>query len=148
LCGASLLLAARRSFRAPPLSPRVRWAGVGAAVVISLVAAVGLTGNMALSRSNKALAHGDWARAAADARTARSWVPWSPAPWEALGRAQLGAGDIADARKSFRKAVSMDRADWELWYRLAGASRGAVRRHAIVEAARLFPRAGFLRSSG
>jgi O-Antigen ligase len=147
LCGASLLLAARRAFRSPPLNARLRWGGVAAAVAVSLAAAVGLTGNMALSRSNKALRHRDWARAAADARTARSWMPWSPAPWEALGRAQLGAGLVADGQKSFRKALSMDRGDWELWYRLATASRGAVRRHAIVEAARLFPRAGFLRSS-
>jgi hypothetical protein len=146
LCGASVLLAARPSFRSPLLNARVRWGGVAAAVALSLAAAVGLTGNMALSRSNRALRHGDWARAAADARTARSWMPWSPSPWEALGRAQLGAGLVADAQKSFRKALSMDRGDWEIWYRLATASRGAVRRHAISEAARLFPRAGLLRS--
>jgi O-Antigen ligase len=147
LCGASLLLAARPTFRAPPLNAYTRWGGVAAAVAISLAAAVGLTGNMALSRSNKALRHGDWARAATDARTARSWMPWSPAPWEALGRAQLAAGFAVDAQKSFRKALSMDRGDWELWYRLATASKGSVRRHAIIEAARLFPRAGFLRTS-
>jgi hypothetical protein len=147
LCGTSLLVVARRTFRSPPLGARVRWAAVAASVAVSLVAAVCLTGNMALSRSNKALARGDWARAAADARTARSWMPWSPAPWEALGRAQLGAGFVADARKTLGKAVSMDRGDWELWYRLASASTGSARRHALAEAARLFPHAGFVRRS-
>jgi O-antigen ligase/polysaccharide polymerase Wzy-like membrane protein len=142
LSGTSLLLAARRSFRSPPLSQSARWGGVVLAVVLSLAAVVGLVGNMALSRSNSARSHGDWVRAASQANTARSWMPWSPAPWEALGRAQLGAGLPADARRSFRKAISMDSGDWELWYRLAGASKSAERRHALAEAARLYPRAG------
>jgi O-Antigen ligase len=143
LSGASLLLAARRSFRSPPLAQSARWGGVVLAVFLSLAAVVGLVGNMALSRSNSARSHGDWVRAASDANTARSWMPWSPAPWAALGRAQLGAGLAADARRSFRKAISMDSGDWELWYRLASASRGAAHRRALAEAARLYPRAGF-----
>jgi Flp pilus assembly protein TadD len=73
------------------------------------------------------------------------WMPWSPGPWEALGRAQLGAGLLPTARASFRKAISMDSGDWELWYRLASASRGAERRHALHQAARLFPQAHLLR---
>lgn len=146
LSGASLLLAARRSFRSPPLGARTRWTAAGVAVALSVAAAIGLTGNMALSRSDAARQDGDWARAASDAHTARSWMPWSPAPWEALGRAQLGAGLAADARRSFRKAISIDRGDWELWYRLAGASSGPTRRNALRQAARLFPRARFLQA--
>jgi O-Antigen ligase len=145
LSGAALLLAARRSFRSPPLRQSVRLSGVALAVALSLAAVVGLVGNMDLSKSDSARRHGDWASAASAANTARSWMPWSPAPWEALGRAQLGAGFPADARRSFRKAISKDRGDWELWYRLAGASKGATRRHALVEAARLYPHAGFAR---
>ena len=145
--GASLVLAARRSFRSPPLGPRARWGAVVVTVAVSIAAAVGLVGNMALSRSATARRDGDWARAASDARTARSWMPWSPAPWEALGRAQLGAGLPAEARRSFRKAISMDRGDWELWYRLASASSGRTRRNALREATRLFPRAQFLRAA-
>ena len=68
-------------------------------------------------------------------------------PWEALGRAQLGAGLLPGARASFRKAISMDSGDWELWYRLASASGGGERRLAIRQAARLFPRAQLLRGS-
>jgi Flp pilus assembly protein TadD len=74
-------------------------------------------------------------------------MPWSPAPWEALGRAQLGAGQAADARHSFRKAISMDGGDWELWYRLAAASSGRARHEALLEASALFPRAKFFGAS-
>ena len=145
LSGASLLLAGRRSRRSFPLGARIRWSGVGLAVLLSMVAAIALVGNMALSGSDHARGQGNWARAAADARTARSLLPWSPAPWEALGRAQLGAGLAAEARASFRKAISMDRGDWELWYRLAAASSGAERRSELREATRLFPRGRFVR---
>ncbi|MGZ4315749.1 MAG: hypothetical protein ACXVRS_07930, partial [Gaiellaceae bacterium] len=89
----------------------------------------------------------DWAAAAGDARRAERWMPWSPTPWEALGRAQLGAGLLAPARASFRKAISMDSGDWELWYRLASATSGVERSRALHQAARLFPRAQLLRGS-
>ena len=147
LCGACLLIAARGSYRSPRLSSSARWMGVGALVVAAGFAAVGLVGNTALSRSNVARQHGDWARAARDARHAKTWMPWSPRPWVALGRAQLGAGLLPAARASFRKAISMDSGDWELWYRLASASGGGERRLAIRQAARLFPRAQLLRGS-
>jgi Flp pilus assembly protein TadD len=143
LSGAALLLAARRSFRSPPLRQSARWSGVALAVVLSLAAVVGLVGNVALSKSDSALRHGDWVSAASNANTARSWMPWSPAPWEALGRAQLGAGLDAEARRSFRKAISKDGGDWELWYRLASASKGATRHSALAEASRLYPSARF-----
>jgi hypothetical protein len=147
LCGAGLLIAARGSHRSPRLSPSTRWVAVVALVVAAGFAAVGLVGNTALSRSNVARQDGDWARAARDARHAKTWMPWSPRPWVALGQAQLGAGLVADARASFRKAISMDRGDWELWYRLASASRGKERHHALEQAARLFPRAESLRAA-
>ena len=147
LCGACLLIAARGSYRSPRLSSSARWMGVGALVVAAGFAAVGLVGNTALSRSNVARQHGDWARAARDARHAKTWMPWSPRPWVALGRAQLGAGLLPAARASFRKAISMDSGDWELWYRLASASRGDARRRALREASRLFPRADSLRAA-
>jgi len=147
LCGAAILVAARGSFRSPRLSAPARWTGVVVIVVAAGFAAVGLVGNTALSRSNDARQKHDWAAAAVDARRAEMWMPWSPKPWEALGRAQLGAGLPSPARASFRKATSMDSGDWELWYRLASASSGAERLHALREAARLFPRAQLLRGS-
>jgi hypothetical protein len=116
-------------------------------VVAAGFAAVGLVGNTALSRSDAARQNHDWARAAGDARRAKMWMPWSPRPWEALGRAQLGAGLLPEARTSFRKAISMDSGDWELWYRLASATSGGDRSRALRQAARLFPRAQLLRSA-
>jgi predicted Zn-dependent protease len=120
---------------------------VAALVVAAGFAAVGAVGNTALSRSNVALQNRDWPKAARDARRAKTWMPWSPSPWVALGRAQLGAGRVTEARASFRKALSMDSRDWELWYRLASASRGKEREHALLQAARLFPRADSLHAA-
>ncbi|HEX9378937.1 MAG TPA: O-antigen ligase family protein [Gaiellaceae bacterium] len=147
LCGAAILIAARPSFRSPRLSARARWTGVAVVVIAAGFAAVGLVGNTALSRSDAARQNKDWARAAADARRAKTWMPWSPKPWEALGRAQLGAGLLPAARASFRKAISMDSGDWELWYRLASATSGGERSRALHQAARLFPRAQLLRAT-
>jgi hypothetical protein len=146
LCGAAILLAGRRSHRSPGLTPHVRWTAVSLIVAVSVAAVVGLVGNNALSRSDSKRRDRDWVGAANDARLARSWMPWSPAPWEALGRAQLGAGRVREGRASFRKAISMDRGDWELWYHLASVSGGEARQNALRQATRLFPRARFVRN--
>jgi hypothetical protein len=145
LCGAAIVVAARRSLRSPSVSASARWTGVVVLIIAAGFAAVGLVGNTALSRSDAARQNHDWARAAGDARRAKMWMPWSPRPWEALGRAQLGAGLLPAARASFRKGISMDSGDWELWYRLASATSGGERRRALRQAARLFPRAQLLR---
>jgi hypothetical protein len=145
LCAATILLAGRPASASPRLSPRVRWTAVGLTVAASGAIAVALVGNTALSRSDSARRGGEWAAAADEARLARALMPWSPAPLEALGRAQLGAGLLSDARRSFRKAIAIDRGDWELWYRLATASSGRARRDALRAATRLFPRAQLLR---
>lgn len=139
MCAAAILLAGRRSARSRSLAPSLRWGGVAAIVVLATFAAVGLAGNTALSRSESARKGGDWASAVTQARRARLWMRWSPRPWVALARAQMSAGLVREARVSYRKAVSMDRGDWQLWYDLAGASTGAARRHALEEATRLYP---------
>jgi hypothetical protein len=145
LCGAGILLAGRRAHRSPRLTPSVRWTAVGLIVAVSVAAVVGFVGNNALSRSDSERRDRDWNGAAEAARLARSWMPWSPAPWEALGRAQLGAGRIREAGASFREAIAMDRDDWELWYHLASVTRGEARQNALRHATRLFPRAQLLR---
>jgi O-Antigen ligase len=147
LCGASILLAMRRWRTAKPLSPSARFAVATIAVATAGFATIGLLGNAALSRSATARREGRFAPAAADARRARSLMPWSPAPWEALGETQLAAGLAADARRSFRKAISIDDRDWQLWYGLAGASTGAARRNALRRAVALYPRSGLLETS-
>jgi tetratricopeptide (TPR) repeat protein len=148
LCGASILLFGRRWTPPRPLSFPTRLLAAGAAVAAALFAAIALLGNSALSRSETAREKGKPARAAADARRARTLMPWSPRPWEALGRAQVAAGLLPQARLSFRKAISMDRGDWRLWYDLAGASTGPAAHRALQHAVFLFPQSGLLPSAG
>jgi hypothetical protein len=147
LCGASILLFGRRWSPPQPLPPRIRFVSAAAAVAAAGFAAIALLGNSALSRSETAREHGEAAHAASDARRARSLMPWSPKPWEALGRAQLAAGLLPEARRSFRKAISMDRGDWHIWYDLAGASTGQARRRALREAVALYPRSDLISNS-
>jgi hypothetical protein len=147
LCGASILLAAR-NWRPPRTLPTPARVGVAVlAVAVAGFAAFTLLGNAALSRSHTARSQGHLVRAAADARRARALMPWSPLPWEALGQAQLDVGLAADARRSFRKAISMDDGDWRLWYDLAGATSGRAERRALRHAAALSPRSGLLANS-
>jgi len=144
VCGVSILLFGRRW--APPrtLSLPTRYLGAAAAVAAAGFAAIALLGNSALSRSETARRQGKQTQAAEDARRARFLMPWSPRPWEALGRAQLAAGQLPGARRSFRKAISMDGGDWRLWYDLAGATTGPAQRRALRRAVRLFPQSGLL----
>jgi tetratricopeptide (TPR) repeat protein len=139
LCGAAILLAARRSAAPEPLSAPARWVLAGGVVVAAAFATVALIGNTALSRSATAREHGDQTAAAHDARRARSLMPWSPAPWEALGQAQLAAGFLPEARQSFRKAISIDPGDWALWYDLASATNGVERARSLQHVAALSP---------
>jgi hypothetical protein len=144
LCGTSILLCAR-PWRAPnPLSSPTRFVAAGVAAITAGFAAIALLGNMALSRSEAAREDGKLSRAATEARRAHTLMPWSPRPWEALGRAQVSAGLLPDARRSFRKAISMDDGDWRLWYELAGATTGAAQRRALRHAVALYPRSGLL----
>jgi hypothetical protein len=148
LCGSAILLFARRSRAPDPLSSRTRFVAAAAAVVTAGFAAVALLGNTAVSRSEAAREKGKLARAATEARRARTLMPWSPRPWEALGRAQVSAGLLPDARRSFREAISMDDGDWQLWHELSGATTGPAQRRALQRAVALYPRSGLLASAG
>jgi hypothetical protein len=147
LCGTSLLLFQRR-WRPPGALPTTaRFVAAGLACCAAIFAAIGLLGNAALSRSDAARQRGALVQAATDARHARWLMPWSPAPLEQLGRAQLAAGLPTAARSTFTKAISIDDGDWRLWYDLARASRGGARRAALRHALRLYPRSDFLSTS-
>jgi Flp pilus assembly protein TadD len=146
LCGAAILLAARK-WRPRAWSATTRIALATVAVATAVFAAFALLGNAALSRSHTARAQGHLVRAASDARRARALMPWSPLPWEALGQAQLSAGLVTDARRTFRKAISMDDGDWRLWYDLASASTGKAERRALDQAVALFPRSGLVKNA-
>ena len=144
VCGGSILLIGRRDQALFELGVPARVLAVGAAVLIGAFATVGLVGNPALAASDAARERSDWGRAASEARRARTWLPWSPRALAALGRAQLGAGLVAEARTTLRKAVSMDPNDWRLWYELAQASRGPARVHAFRRVLALYPRSGLV----
>jgi O-Antigen ligase len=146
-CACAIALAGRSTQGPPPpLSPTLRWSMTGLAAVAAAFATIALIGNTALARSEKALGQGNQTAAAADARRARELMPWSPQPWDALGRAQQRVGLTSDARRSFRKAVSIDGGDWELWYDLAAVSTGVERTRSLAKVALLYPRSGLVPS--
>jgi len=138
------LLAPHRPDALRPLGPWSRALALTAVLATGAFASVCLVGNSALSASESARESRQWDSAAAQARRARTWLPWSPAPWEALGRVQREAGFAGAARSSFMKAVSIDPGDWELWVELAAVSRGRARERALYHAGTLYPRSGLL----
>ena len=140
-CGAALIaLRARPGSQLVP-GLRLRIAVGAVAACMAGAAFVGLVGSSALAASDDAAVANptDWSEAAAEARKAQDWAPWSSEPWQRLGEAQLGQGDIADARRSFQHAIDEEPGDWLLWLRLAEASSGAERERALREAERLNP---------
>ena len=139
-CGAALFVFRNGERRLVP-GFRTRAVAGAAAVVLAVVAFVGLIGSSAASASDDAASAGspDWDKAEDQARKAKRWEPWSSEPWQRLGEAQLGRGDDAPARASFRKAIDKEPTDWLLWFRLAEASSGAERDRALDQAERLNP---------
>jgi hypothetical protein len=137
-CGGVLLLAGR-SRRELVLSSRARWSAAALALVLGAPAFVGLRGNVALAESIHAFRTSNFADAAADAREAHRWAPWSSEPWQRLGQAELARGDLLAARRAFLEGIEKDRRNWELWIGLASASTGTERARALREVARLNP---------
>ena len=121
------------------MPPRLRYGLLAGAVVVGAAGFVFLAGQMQLSRASAAASAGHWTQAERDARSASRWLPWSTDPWRRLGEAQLAQGRPAAARRSFRKAVSKDRGEWNLWFDLARASTGRTQAVALARAARLDP---------
>jgi O-antigen ligase len=140
-CAAALI--ALRAQGGTELVPgfRLRVAAGAVAVLMAGAAFVGLVGSSALAASDDAAVANppDWEEAASEARKAQDWAPWSSEPWQRLGEAQLGQGDLQAARESFQDAIDKEPGDWLLWLRLAEASSGADRETALREAERLNP---------
>lgn len=103
-------------------------------VLIPLIAATVLAyaGNERLATARDALSSGDDVRAAADAHSALRFAPFSAEAWEVIGDATRSAA-------AYRRGISLDRNDWNLWFQLAAVSSGEPRRLAEREAARLNP---------
>ena len=117
-------------------APKSRWIGLFVAAALSLV---GFLGNRAIAESERAAGADDADLAEAEARRAIRWTPWSAHGWQALGEAQLQHLQLADARRSFRRALAKDPEDWNLWLNLAFASEGAEQRRAAERALALNP---------
>ncbi|HEX7255197.1 MAG TPA: O-antigen ligase family protein [Gaiellaceae bacterium] len=145
VAGAALI--ALRSRPGSELAPGLRLAAGTVAAFMAGAAFVGLVGSSALAASDDAAVASPpaWADAAEDARKAQDWAPWSSEPWQRLGEAQLGQGDLVGARDSFENAIDKEPGDWLLWLRLAEASSGADREAALREAERLNPLAHEIR---
>jgi tetratricopeptide (TPR) repeat protein len=152
-CGGALVVCAREEGGGAPMFGRMRAGLLAVTLTIGAFAFAGLLANHAISDSVDAAREGDqdmtlgdarraadrFDAAEADARRALDLAPWSTEPWEALANAQLLRLDPAGAAESFRKAIAKDRDDWSLWYGLARATRGRVRRAALRRAAKLNP---------
>ena len=109
------------------------------AVAATALALVSVLGAVPLGRSRDAVDASRWAAAASAAHDAARWAPWSSEPLRLLGEAQLGAGDVAAARASFREGVRKDPDSWLLWLDLALASDGPARRAALEQVRILNP---------
>jgi O-antigen ligase len=143
-CGIALLLAARGAERRP-LGRAPRVVGIALAALIGVAALAGFAGNRAEASATDALDASRLGDAAAEARQARRWEPWSEEPWRLLGESQLQAGGVAQARASFRRGLEKDRGNWELWLDLALSGRGDQRRAALRHVAELNPLSSELR---
>src|SRR5436309_107973 len=135
---AALLILAGREPR-PPVGRKARTAGVGAAVLLALVALGALAGNQILAAASASLDADEPARAARDARWAKRLVPWSPEPWRLHGEALLSQGDLDGARRDFLTALRKDASDWDSWVDLALVTRGTTQRRAVERAHLLNP---------
>ena len=133
------ILAAARPDEEREASPKLRYGALGVALAVGAAGFVFLVGNMFLSRASTAASAGHWTTAARDAQRASSWLPWSTAPWQQLGEAQLAQGDTAAAQASFRTAIRKDSGDWTLWLDLARASTGKQQTAAFARASGLDP---------
>jgi len=142
LCGGALAVAARpeRRTAAPRVTVPLRAAALALVVPLVAFAFVLQVGNSAIASAARSADRGDAARAAAQARRAKAWNPWSYQPWELLGEVQLARGDRGAAQQSFRTAIAKDHASWTLWLDLAKASKGTARQQALARAAALAPK--------
>jgi hypothetical protein len=138
-CGISALVLGREWTPALPLTNVRR--GIGAAVVLPvLVAALVMhVGNRAADAGQTALDDGRATDAAADARRARTWMPWAAEPWRLLGEAESAMRQAGRARESLHRAAERNPDDWTTWYDIASVSRGSARARALQRARRLNP---------
>jgi O-antigen ligase len=121
---------------------------LAALIALVPIAAIGALGARAEAASADAAADRDYARAAAEARRAEGFAPWSVQPLLLLGRAQAGSGNRAAAAATFARATRRDPGNWRSWYELAAVSRGPERAAALRRARALNPLESLLEELG
>jgi hypothetical protein len=139
VCAAAALIAARDEGRPRPVSPLARHAGLALVGIVGAFVLACYVGNRDASASTTAAAAQKWDAAAADARDAHRWLPWSAEPWQLLGDAQFGAGDFAAAAADYRHAIADDPRNWQLWFDLGYATSGSESAAAFARARALDP---------
>jgi O-antigen ligase len=138
-CGAMLVVAARPERGALVLDRRWRSPLLIPLVALLVFSFVGLVGNHAEASAFDASGEGDWKKADAEARRARSWAPWSSQALVLLADAAAARNDTEAARSLLRHAVEKDPHDFLLWARLSQVSTGDEQRVARERTAALNP---------
>jgi O-antigen ligase len=133
------LVAAARSHRPRPPAAWLRGGLAAGALAIAALSLVVLVGNLKLARAQHAAADKNWAKAAAEARSAADWAPWSARPLKVLGEVRLHEGRTRPAAATFREALDKDPHNSDLWYDLYLATEGTVADRAFATAVRLNP---------
>jgi hypothetical protein len=126
--------------RAVQLTVGTRLAGAAVAALAAAFSVIALAGNNYLVEAVHRVTRGDVQSAAARANRAATLLPWASEPWLVIGDAHLQRGEPGRARTAYRKAIARDRADWNLWLRLAAVSSGPQREAALQHAITLNPR--------
>jgi O-Antigen ligase len=140
LCGVALLASARREPEQRPFPSPLRFGAVGVVAALGTLAFVGLIGNLAVAASNHAAGRRDWPKAAAEARRAADWAPWSSLALRLEGEAELERGNRVAATIAFRRALAKDPGDWETWQDLYASASGAEAQMALRKTNELNPR--------
>jgi len=139
LCGVALVTFDRRESRELP--DWIRIVGGVAAVVLALASMASVVSLERLATASSALGSGNDTKALRDARSARTFAPWSVDALDLLAEAQANLGLRADVLSTRRRIVARDPNSWSAWLNLAVAASGTERRHAAAEAIRLNARA-------
>jgi hypothetical protein len=119
---------------------RLTWAFAAVFTFLLVVSTAGFVGNDALSRSYGAANRGDYSTAAADARYAAEWQPWSYLPWLEVGSAERALGHTSAALSAYRTAVQRGPGSWQTWVALSSIAGGEERVRALDRATELDPR--------
>jgi hypothetical protein len=139
LCAVALLKSER------PAKPVRRMLGLRVAlltgcVAVAVTALPGLLFASGLAAGTSAAGRADWAGMEEQARRAARFAPWSPEPWQAVGRSRLARGDLAGAGDSFERAIALAPGEWSLWFDLARTLDGDEHEAALAQAVALNPK--------